>query len=96
MAVEQLPAQVREFANYLNGLMARLEQGGGWCGVFWRRDPEGMRACLDGREIPPWDVLEALLQDLGSRASRSPSRKPSLTASTTSSRLSPPSRCCSG
>ncbi|MER6673342.1 hypothetical protein [Streptomyces sp. NPDC000983] len=65
MAVEQLPAQVREFANYLNGLMARLEQGGGWCGVFWQRDPEGMRACLDGREIPPWDVLEALLQDLG-------------------------------
>jgi hypothetical protein len=24
-----------------------------------------MRACLDGREVPPWDVVEALLQDLG-------------------------------
>ncbi|WP_328874791.1 hypothetical protein OHT76_34610 [Streptomyces sp. NBC_00287] len=66
MAVEQLPARVREFANYLNGLMARLDQGGGWCGVFWQRDPDGMQACLDGREVPPWDVVEALLQDLAS------------------------------
>ncbi|MGW0629439.1 hypothetical protein [Streptomyces sp. NPDC002758] len=64
MAVDQLPARVREFANYLDGLLARLDQGGGWCGVFWQRDPEGMQACLDGREVPPWDVVEALLQDL--------------------------------
>src|SRR3954447_4160955 len=64
MTVEQLPGQVREFARYLNELMNRLDQGGGWCGVFWQRDPEGMQACLDGREVPPWDVVEALLQDL--------------------------------
>ncbi|MGW3285022.1 hypothetical protein ACWDR3_10295 [Streptomyces sp. NPDC001002] len=64
MAVDQLPGRVREFANYLNGLLARLDQAGGWCAVFWQRDPDGMQACLDGREIPPWDVLEALLQDL--------------------------------
>ncbi|MFJ2155215.1 hypothetical protein [Streptomyces sp. NPDC087856] len=64
MAVDQLPGQVREFANYLDGLLARLDQGGGWCGVFWQRDPEGMQACLSGREVPPWDVVEALLQDL--------------------------------
>ncbi|MFJ3715336.1 hypothetical protein [Streptomyces sp. NPDC090057] len=64
MAVEQLPARVREFANYLDGLLGRLDQGGGWCAVFWQRDPEGMRACLNGRELPPWDVLESLLQDL--------------------------------
>ncbi|MEW2164566.1 hypothetical protein AB0912_16465 [Streptomyces sp. NPDC007084] len=64
MTVEQLPGQVREFARYLNELMDRLDQGGGWCGVFWQRDPEGMRACLDGWEVPPWDVVEALLQDL--------------------------------
>nr|WBO81287.1 hypothetical protein SBE_005124 [Streptomyces sp. SBE_14.2] len=67
MVVEQLPARVGEFANYLNDLMARLDQGGGWCGVFWQRDPDGMRACLDGREVPPWDVVEALLQDLAAR-----------------------------
>jgi hypothetical protein len=64
MAVEQLPVQVREFARYLHGLLARLDQGAGWCGVFWQRDPDGMRACLEGREVPPWDVVEALLQDL--------------------------------
>ncbi|MDX3451292.1 hypothetical protein PV396_04905 [Streptomyces sp. ME02-8801-2C] len=64
MAVEQLPGQVREFARYLNGLLARLDQGAGWCGVFWERDPDGMRACLEGREVPPWDVVEALLHDL--------------------------------
>ncbi|MCX4578526.1 hypothetical protein OHB41_36155 [Streptomyces sp. NBC_01571] len=65
MAVDQLPGEVREFACYLDGLMRRLDQGGGWCGVFWQRDPDGMRACLDGWEVPPWDVVEALLQDLG-------------------------------
>ncbi|GAA0309875.1 hypothetical protein GCM10009540_31640 [Streptomyces turgidiscabies] len=64
MVVEQLPGQVREFARYLNGLLARLDQGAGWCGVFWERDPDGMRACLEGYEVPPWDVVDALLQDL--------------------------------
>ncbi|MFE6170688.1 hypothetical protein [Streptomyces sp. NPDC056464] len=67
MSVDQLPARVREFMNYLDGLMARLDQGGGWCGVFWQRDPEGMRACLDGREVPPWDVVESLLHDLSAQ-----------------------------
>ncbi|MCC9705577.1 hypothetical protein E4N62_10090 [Streptomyces sp. MNU76] len=64
MAVDQLPGQVREFAGYLNKLMTRLDQGAGWCAVFWQRDPEGMRACLDGLEVPPWDVVEALMHDL--------------------------------
>ncbi|MGW2322013.1 hypothetical protein [Streptomyces sp. NPDC001680] len=63
MAVDQLPRGVREFVGYLEGLLARLDQGGGWSGVFWQRDPDGMRACLDGREVPPWDVMEALLED---------------------------------
>ncbi|MFB7650571.1 MULTISPECIES: hypothetical protein [unclassified Streptomyces] len=67
MAVEQLPGRVWDFTRYLTGLLTRLDQGAGWCGVFWQRDPEGMRACLEGREIPPWDVLEALLQDLAGR-----------------------------
>ncbi|MFJ4283323.1 hypothetical protein [Streptomyces massasporeus] len=64
MTADQLPAEVREFVAYLDGLLARLDPSGGWCAVFWRRDPEGMRACLDGRDLPPWDVVEALLQDL--------------------------------
>ncbi|MGW6058594.1 hypothetical protein [Streptomyces sp. NPDC055189] len=64
MAVGQLPDQVREFAKYLRILLAQLDTGAGWCGVFWARDPEGMQACLDGAEVPPWDVVEALLHDL--------------------------------
>ncbi|MFF7665921.1 hypothetical protein ACFZCS_46790, partial [Streptomyces canus] len=64
MAVDQLPGRMREFVAYLDGVLARLDQGAGWCAVFWQRDPDGMQACLDGREVPPWDVVEALLQDL--------------------------------
>jgi hypothetical protein len=64
MAVDQLPGRLREFVAYLDGVLARLDQGAGWCAVFWQRDPDGMQACLDGREVPPWDVVEALLQDL--------------------------------
>ncbi|WP_225647447.1 hypothetical protein [Streptomyces solaniscabiei] len=67
MAVEELPVRVREFAHYLTGLLARLDPDTGWCAVFRQRDPDGMRACLDGREVPPWDVVEALLQDLAGR-----------------------------
>ncbi|AQS66712.1 hypothetical protein [Streptomyces pactum] len=67
MAVEQLPGRVGRFARYLTDLLALLDQGGGWCGVFRQRDPDGMRACLDGREVPPWDVVEALLQDFAGR-----------------------------
>ncbi|WP_338895103.1 hypothetical protein WBG99_04615 [Streptomyces sp. TG1A-60] len=64
MTVDQLPVRIREFAGYLNRLMTRLDQGGGWCAVFWQRDPDGVRACLDGLEVPPWDVVEALMHDL--------------------------------
>ncbi|GGW09461.1 hypothetical protein GCM10018980_22090 [Streptomyces capoamus] len=65
MAEHQLSGQVGEFASYLDALLARLDPRAGWSGVFWQRDPEGMRACLDGREVPPWDVVEALLEDIG-------------------------------
>ncbi|MFI0965085.1 hypothetical protein ACH4S8_27365 [Streptomyces sp. NPDC021080] len=64
MTVGQLPEQVLEFARYLNGLVGRLDRSGGWYEIFWQRDPAGMRACLEGREVPPWDVVEALLQDV--------------------------------
>ncbi|MEU1019644.1 hypothetical protein [Streptomyces sp. NPDC005898] len=64
MTVGQLPDQVGEFARYLRELVGRLDQSTGWCGVFWHRDPDGMRACLEGTEVPPWDVVQALLHDL--------------------------------
>ncbi|MGW5200072.1 hypothetical protein [Streptomyces spiralis] len=61
---DRLPGPLREFTTYLDGLLARLDPDGGWCGIFSQRDPEGMRACVEGREVPPWDVMEALLHDL--------------------------------
>ena len=64
MAAEQLPEDIREFTDHLRDLLARLDRYAGWCLVFWQRDPDGMRACLEGREPPPWDVMESLLQDL--------------------------------
>ncbi|SDJ57080.1 hypothetical protein [Streptomyces indicus] len=70
MTAGQHADPVREFAEYLRGLVGRIDQDGGWCGVFLRRDPDGMRACLQGREAPPWDVVEALLNDLAAAHGR--------------------------
>ncbi|MFE7110101.1 hypothetical protein ACFU98_30380 [Streptomyces sp. NPDC057575] len=64
MTVRQDDGEVREFARYLRELVTLLDPGSGWYGTFCRGDPAGMRACLDGAEIPPWDVMESLLQDL--------------------------------
>ncbi|MFD5192363.1 hypothetical protein ACFWMU_30250 [Streptomyces sp. NPDC058357] len=64
MTEHQYAGEATEFTQYLRDVVALLDPGGGWYGVFRRRDPTGMRACLDGAEIPPWDVMESLLQDL--------------------------------
>ncbi|MGW0752882.1 hypothetical protein, partial [Streptomyces sp. NPDC002587] len=55
---------ISQLAGYLRGLTQRLDPGAGWYGEFLRRDPEALRACLDGAAIPPWDVVESLLRDL--------------------------------
>ncbi|MFB7514894.1 UL36 very large tegument protein [Streptomyces sp. NPDC056144] len=71
MTVYQLPMEVAAFARWFAELAERakrVEPRSGWYGVFAARDPEGLRACLDGTEIPPWDVVESLLQDAGERA----------------------------
>ncbi|MET9678478.1 UL36 very large tegument protein, partial [Streptomyces sp. NPDC006482] len=65
MTVYQLPVEVAAFTSWLAELASRLRPGAGWYGVFVERDPEGMRACFDGTEILPWDVVESLLQDAG-------------------------------
>ncbi|POX35910.1 hypothetical protein C3486_36345, partial [Streptomyces sp. Ru73] len=67
MAEARLRDSVAEFAYFLRELTAALDAADGWYGVFTRRDPEGLRACLDGREVPPWDVVESLLHDLAGR-----------------------------
>lgn len=64
MKAEQLPDEMRQFADYLRSPLARVDRYGGWCPVFRQRDPDGMRACVEGREPPPWDVVESLLHDL--------------------------------
>ncbi|MDX3610555.1 hypothetical protein PV702_29835, partial [Streptomyces sp. FL06-04B] len=64
MTMHQQADEERAFAQYLRDLVARLDPGRGWYGVFARRDPAGMRSCLDGVEILPWDVVESLLADL--------------------------------
>ncbi|MFD9571155.1 hypothetical protein ACFWBI_15030, partial [Streptomyces sp. NPDC059982] len=55
---------IGQLAAYVRELTRRLDPAAGWYGEFLRRDPEGMRACLDGVAMPPWDVLESLLGDL--------------------------------
>ncbi|MFF0473157.1 UL36 very large tegument protein [Streptomyces sp. NPDC004284] len=57
--------EVALFRGWLTELVGRGRPDGGWYGVFAARDPEGLRACLDGAEIPPWDVVASLLQDAG-------------------------------
>ncbi len=59
---------VAEFARAFGELLAGLDPGDGWCQVFWARDPQGLRACVDGTETPPWDVVEALVEDHVTRA----------------------------
>ncbi|MFE9462243.1 hypothetical protein ACFYNW_00935 [Streptomyces virginiae] len=55
---------ISQLSGYLRGLTQRLDAGAGWYGEFLRRDPEGVRACLNGAAIPPWDVVDSLLRDL--------------------------------
>ncbi|MET8754472.1 hypothetical protein ABZW32_30910, partial [Streptomyces sp. NPDC004667] len=55
---------IGQLTEYVRDLTRRLDPGAGWYGEFLRRDPGGVRACLEGVAIPPWDVLESLLGDL--------------------------------
>ncbi|WP_028798135.1 hypothetical protein [Streptomyces purpureus] len=64
MTEHQLPVEIEEFSRTLRELAGLLDPASGWYGVFAARDPQGLRACFDGIEILPWDVVEALLQDL--------------------------------
>ncbi|MEU5820486.1 hypothetical protein ABZ798_05095 [Streptomyces sp. NPDC047803] len=64
MTVHQEAVSAKDFAHHLRELVALLDPGRGWYGVFRRRDPAGMDACLDGAELPPWDVMKSLFADL--------------------------------
>lgn len=62
-ARSQVIGSVDEFARYLRGLVGAVGDTPGWYAVFAERDPEGVRAWLDGSDVPPWDVVLALLQN---------------------------------
>ncbi|MFG2301533.1 hypothetical protein [Actinacidiphila glaucinigra] len=62
-ARSHVTGSVEEFARYLRGLVGAAGDTPGWYAVFAERDPEGVRAWLDGSDVPPWDVVLALLQD---------------------------------
>ncbi|MEO3762168.1 hypothetical protein [Streptomyces sp. B5E4] len=59
-----------EFARFLRQITGWLDEESGWYGVFRRGDPDGLRACLDGSVLPPWDVVESLLHDLAEHGGR--------------------------
>ncbi len=80
MAVAQLPSAAVDFARFLAGLTARLDRRSGWLAVFLERDPDGMGACLAGSELPPWDVVDALLQDLAADQGAAAARTEAATA----------------
>ncbi|MFI8368971.1 UL36 very large tegument protein [Streptomyces sp. NPDC085466] len=65
MTVTHMTAEMAEFTHWLGALAHRAERVGGWWAVFAERDPDGLRACLDGAELLPWDVVASLLQDVG-------------------------------
>lgn len=56
--------EVAALARFLRALTRVLDVRTGWYEVFAERDPQGLADCLDGREVPPWDVVTALLHDL--------------------------------
>ncbi|WP_314174404.1 hypothetical protein [Streptomyces winkii] len=62
--VRQPPGAVRSYAAELLALARRLDPASGWFAVFAEHDPDGLRECLSGREMPPWDVVASLLEDL--------------------------------
>ncbi|MCF6526118.1 hypothetical protein HOY81_24030, partial [Streptomyces sp. JJ36] len=63
-APRAVPPEVLALAAGLRRLTDLLAPAEGWYGAFLARDPEGLRDCLTGRDVPPWDVIAALLEDV--------------------------------
>lgn len=61
---------VAEFTLYFRSLVSALGDTPGWYGVFASRDPESVQAYMDGADVPPWDVLLAVLHDVAVRHGR--------------------------
>ncbi|MFD3454631.1 hypothetical protein ACFWVC_20935 [Streptomyces sp. NPDC058691] len=52
------------FTQYFRGLAAALGASPGWYAVFARRDPDAARDYFEGADVPPWDVVRALIHDV--------------------------------
>ncbi|NJQ17515.1 hypothetical protein HCN52_21905, partial [Streptomyces bohaiensis] len=73
----EISAPGRELAAFtveLRALTAELDPGAGWFAAFARRAPAELETWLAGLDLPPWDVVADLVQDLacgaGPRAAR--------------------------
>ncbi len=64
MADRELTASLASFTDELRTLASRLDPGQGWYAAFARRSRAELEDWLAGRELPPWDIIADLLQDL--------------------------------
>src|SRR5882757_6472426 len=60
----ELARATADFTYYFRSLVAALGERPGWYGVFAEREPGAARAYEGGTEVPPWDVVRAVLHDL--------------------------------
>ncbi|WP_148236157.1 hypothetical protein [Streptomyces xiamenensis] len=68
MAQREAAAGLAAFTGELRRITAALDPAAGWYAAFSRRCPEELAGWLAGRELPPWDVVADLLQDLAVRS----------------------------
>lgn len=61
-----------DFTRYFRSLVTALGRYPGWYEVFAAREPAAARAFEDGRELPPWDVVRAVLHDLAAAGGVAP------------------------
>lgn len=61
-----------DFTRYFRSLVTALGRHPGWYGVFAAREPAAARAFEDGTELPPWDVVRAVLHDLAAAGGVAP------------------------
>lgn len=64
LARQDLAAEMAAFTAELRTVTAALDPEAGWFAAFARRRRAELDAWLSGRELPPWDAVADLLQDL--------------------------------
>lgn len=68
----ELAGAATEFAYYFRSMVAALGERPGWYGVFAGREPAAAHAYETGADVPPWDVVRAVLHDLAAGGGASP------------------------